>query len=62
MIEEIDIKDLQDWTAKVHHEDIKQVFECLIMGFRNHLRAFTSTLERMFNVKYTPQVLSEARV
>ena len=59
LIEETDIKDLQDWIAKVHHDDIKQVFECLMMGSRNHLRAFTSTLEKMFHTTYTPQVLPE---
>ena len=59
LVEETDIKDLQEWLSKVNHEDIKQVFECLMMGSRNHLRAFTSTLEKQFNVKYTPQVLSE---
>ncbi len=59
LIEETDIKDLQDWIAKVQHEDIKQVFECLMMGSRNHLRAFVSTLEKMFNTTYTPQVISQ---
>ncbi len=59
LIEETDIKDLQEWIAKVQHEDIKQVFECLMMGSRNHLRAFVSTLEKMFNTTYTPQVISQ---
>ncbi len=59
LIEETDIKDLQEWIAKVQHEDIKQVFECLMMGSRNHLRSFVSTLEKMFNVTYTPQVISQ---
>ncbi len=58
LVEETGIKDLQDWIAKVQHSDIKQVFECLMMGSRNHLRAFTSTLEKMFGVEYTPQVIS----
>ena len=58
LIEETDIKDLQDWIVKVQHDDIKQVFECLMMGSRNHLRAFTSTLEKMFGIEYQPQVIS----
>jgi len=29
------------------------------MGSRNHLRSFVSTLEKMFNVTYTPQVISQ---
>ncbi len=58
-IEEVDIIDLKDWISKVSHDDIKQVFECLMMGSRNHLRAFTSTLEKMFGIEYKPQYLSE---
>ena len=27
------------------------------MGSRNHLRAFVSTLEKMFHTTYTPQVI-----
>ncbi len=59
LIEETDIKDLQEWIAKVQHEDIKQVFECLMMGSRNHLRAFVLTLEKMFNTTYTPQIITQ---
>ncbi len=58
-IEEVDIIDLKDWISKVSHNDIKQVFECLMMGSRNHLRAFTSTLENMYGIEYKPQYLSE---
>ncbi len=58
-IEEVDIIDLKDWISKVSHDDIKQVFECLMMGSRNHLRAFTSTLENIYGIEYKPQYLSE---
>ncbi len=58
-IEEVDIIDLKDWISKVDHDDIKQVFECLMMGSRNHLRAFTSTLKNIYGIEYTPQYLSE---
>ncbi len=59
MIEETDIKDLEEWLKKVDNSDIIQVFEYLIRGSRNHLRAFVSTLENMYGVKYEPQVLSQ---
>jgi len=34
------------------------VYENLLKGSRNHLRAFASTLER-YGVTYTPQFLSQ---
>jgi len=43
----------------IDNPDIIQVFEYLMRGSRNHLRAFVSTLENMFGVKYGPQVLSQ---
>ena len=59
LIEETDIKDLEEWLAKVDNPNIIQVFEYLMRGSRNHLRAFVSTLENMLGVKYEPQVLSQ---
>ena len=59
LIEETDIKDLQEWLSKVDNPDIIQVFEYLMRGSRNHLRAFVSTLENLFGIKYEPQVLSQ---
>jgi len=29
-----------------------------MMGSRNHLRAFTSTLKNMYGIEYKPQVIS----
>ncbi len=58
-IEDLDIKDLQDWLAKVDNEDIKFAFCNLMKGSRNHLRAFTSQLER-YGGTYEPQFISEA--
>ena len=58
-IEEVDIVDLRDWISKVNKPDIIQVFECLMMGSRNHLRAFTSTLQNIYGTTYTPQYLSQ---
>ncbi|WP_457752916.1 DUF2202 domain-containing protein [Thermococcus sp.] len=56
LIEEVDIKDLEEWLAKSDNEDIKFVYENLMMGSRNHLRAFVRTLEN-YGVTYQPQVL-----
>ncbi len=57
LIEEVDIKDLKEWLSKVDNADIIQVYENLMRGSRNHLRAFTSVL-RQYGVTYQPQVLS----
>lgn len=56
LIEETDIKDLQNWLAKTDNEDIERVYEHLMAGSENHLRAFTRNLEA-YGVDYRPQVL-----
>ena len=60
LIEEIDIKDLDEWLKRVDNQDIKVVFESLRAGSENHLRAFTRLLQNRYGVTYTPQVLSES--
>lgn len=57
-VEEIDILDLQEYSAETDNEDIKLVYENLMKGSRNHLRAFVSTLKRQ-GYDYTPQYLSQ---
>lgn len=57
-IEEVDIVDIQGYLKDVDNEDIKLVYENLLKGSRNHLRAFVSTLER-YGVEYEPQYLSQ---
>ncbi|MBN1762172.1 MAG: DUF2202 domain-containing protein [Methanomicrobia archaeon] len=57
-VEEIDILDLQEYLAETDNEDITLVYENLMKGSRNHLRAFVSTLERQ-GYDYTPQYLSQ---
>ncbi len=57
MIEEIDILDLKKYLAKTDNEDIKLVYENLMKGSMNHLRAFTRNLEK-YGVTYEPQYLS----
>ena len=61
LIEETDIKDLEDWIAKTDNEDIKTVYSNLMKGSENHLRAFVGQLERL-GVNYTAQVLPQEQV
>ncbi len=56
-IEELDIVDIRGYLSKTDNEDIKLVYENLLKGSRNHLRAFVSTLRRN-GVEYQPQFLS----
>jgi hypothetical protein len=60
LIEETDIQDLIDELAAVEHSDIQRVYEQLLQGSENHLRAFVSTLERQTGETYQPQVLDQA--
>lgn len=57
-IEEIDIIDLQIRLSEVtENEDIVMVYENLMKGSRNHLRAFVRVMEREF-ITYDPQHLT----
>ncbi|HGY56087.1 MAG TPA: DUF2202 domain-containing protein [Caldithrix abyssi] len=59
LIEEIDILDLQrELDDDVDNQDITFVYENLMKGSRNHLRAFVRNLSRQ-GVEYVPQKLSE---
>ncbi|APF19302.1 Protein of unknown function DUF2202 [Caldithrix abyssi DSM 13497] len=59
LIEEVDIRDLQkELDENVDNEDIQYVYETLMRGSRNHLRAFVSYLSAM-GVIYEPQILSQ---
>jgi hypothetical protein len=57
-IEEIDILDLQERLAQTDNADIQQVFNNLLKGSSNHLRAFTSSLQAQTGEAYQPQYLS----
>jgi hypothetical protein len=57
-IEEIDILDLQKHIAQTDKADIKLVYENLMRGSGNHLRAFVSNLNR-HGYGYTPMYLSQ---
>jgi hypothetical protein len=58
-IEEIDILDLQARIAQTDKVDIQLVYENLLKGSRNHLRAFVSTLERQTGETYQPQYIEK---
>ena len=59
-IEEIDILDLEERIAQTDEADIKLVYENLAKCSRNHLRAFTSNLEKQTGETYQPQYLDPA--
>ena len=56
-IEDLDINDLNSFIINTHHEDIKEMYQKLNCGSRNHLRGFTNNLENL-GVSYEPQFLS----
>jgi hypothetical protein len=57
-IEETDIIDLQNAIDATDKTDIINVYENLLKGSRNHLRAFVSAIESQ-GVVYVPQALTE---
>jgi hypothetical protein len=57
-IEEIDILDLEKYIAQTENSDIQRVYESLLKGSRNHLRAFVNTMENQIGARYQPQYLS----
>ena len=59
-IEEIDILDLQERLAMTTHADIQQVYNSLLNGSYNHLRAFANTLQTQIGEVYQPQYLDVA--
>jgi len=58
VIEETDIQALLVRLADTDNDDIGLVYESLMRGSRNHLRAFANNLERR-GIEYTPQALSQ---
>jgi len=58
LIEEMDIKDLEDYLKVIENENIKVVFENLLSGSRNHLRAFNRQLENI-GVEYIPVYITQ---
>jgi len=58
LIEEMDIKDLTDALDVVTNENIIRVFENLLKGSRNHLRAFNKQLTNL-GLVYAPVYISQ---
>lgn len=56
-IEDLDINDLQNLLAQTANEDVKRVYENLLAGSMNHLRAFVNTLANLEET-YVPQFIS----
>ncbi|MCB1878272.1 MAG: DUF2202 domain-containing protein [Chromatiales bacterium] len=60
-IEEIDILDLQAAVAETDKADLQALYESLMQGSRNHLRAFVGSIERQ-GVVYEAQAMAQEDV
>lgn len=58
-IEEMDIRDITAQEAVVDNADILMVYDHLLRGSRNHLRAFYKVLTKL-GASYTPQYITQA--
>jgi hypothetical protein len=58
-IEEIDILDLEQHASETEQSAILRVYQSLLRGSENHLRAFVRALERETGEAYEPQYMSE---
>jgi hypothetical protein len=61
LIEEIDIKDLEEAIVDSDQSDIDLVYDNLLEGSYNHLRAFVRSIERQ-GAQYTAQLLTQEEV
>lgn len=59
IIEDLDIKDLEDWMLKIDNPEINNVFTSLQCGSRNHLRAFTASLDNAGS-SYIPEYITQS--
>ena len=58
-IEEMDILDLQTFIANSDYPNVIAVYDRLMMGFRNHLRAFVGALPDE-GIMYVPVLMDDA--
>ena len=58
-IEDMDIHDLQQMLGRTDNTDLKIVYQNLMKGSRNHLRAFHRQLVK-YDLSYTPQYITQA--
>lgn len=61
-IEELDIQDLRVRLAQTQRPDIVAVYQSLMQGSWNHLRAFAGNLSAITEEPYRAQLLSQAEV
>lgn len=59
-IEDLDIRDLEVQKSQVDNQDILKVYDELLKGSRNHLRAYVQQLAKL-GMSYTPQFISQAQ-
>ena len=59
LIEELDIRDIEQQKAAIDNADILMVYDNLLRGSRNHLRAFMKVLTLQGGT-YVPQYISQA--
>ena len=57
-IEDLDIYDLERLIEETDNDDIKIVYQNLLKGSRNHLRAFDRQLQR-YNITYEAQFITQ---
>ena len=57
-IEEIDILDLQEFIAETENPNIIMVYNNLLKGSYNHLRAFVSQYERQSGESFAPSYMT----
>lgn len=57
-IEDVDIKDLMEFSKETKNTSILNIFDKLTCGSRNHMRAFISMLNS-YDETYVPQYISE---
>jgi hypothetical protein len=58
-IEDLDIYDLQELLDETENEYIVQVYNNLLAGSENHMRAFVSNLERQAGATYQPVYIDQ---
>ncbi len=62
LIEETDMEDIQAAIDRSQHADVIAVFESLMCGSRNHLRAFAENIVAFTGQPYAAQVLDQEAV
>jgi hypothetical protein len=61
LIEEVDMEDIQTAIDRTAQPDITRIYENLMRGSRNHLRAFAGQIERQ-GIAYEAQQISQEEV